>query len=75
MDVELATVAEPAVRMAAEQSGLPFDLTDAHDYIDSLLALCHALFVEGLDRATDPRDTAVLTFMVRSLRRVALTSQ
>ena len=73
-DAELVTVAEPAVRMAAEQSGLPYDLTDAHDYIDSLLTLCLSLFVDGLNRATDPRDTAALTYMVKSLMRVALLS-
>ena len=73
-DAELVTVAEPAVRMAAEQSGLPLDLTDAHDYIDSLHALCLVLFVDAQDRATDPRDTAALTSIVNTLVRVALTS-
>jgi|HubBroStandDraft_6_1064221.scaffolds.fasta_scaffold00174_30 hypothetical protein len=73
-DAEVIKVAEPAVRLAAMQSGLPFDLDDAHDYIDSMLTLVLALTVGALDRATDSRDVAACRAVIGTLMRVAILS-
>jgi hypothetical protein len=71
-DAAVVAAALPAITLAAEGEGMPFDFDVAHDYIDSMLTAFLYLLGDALNRATDPKDTAALTYMLKSLLRVAL---
>ncbi len=70
-DVAMVAASQPAIKLAAEDSGEPFDLSDAHDNLDYVLTLFLTLMIDASERVTDPRDVFSVRVVVARLAQLA----